>query len=78
MEIAPSARRHGVADEDILHAFRNHLKAFETNDPDVTMFIGPSGSGDLLEVGVVIDDEGVAIIHAMRARPKFLKGWWTR
>ena len=24
------------------------------------------------------DDEGVAIIHAMRARPKFLKGWWTR
>lgn len=62
----------------MLHAFRNHLKAFETNDPDVTMFIGPSQGGDLLEVGVVIDDEGVAIIHAMRARPKFLKGWWTR
>ncbi len=55
----------------MLHAFRSHLKAFETNDPDVTMFIGPSLSGDLLEVGV-------AIIHAMRARPKFLKGWWTR
>lgn len=47
----------------MLHAFRNHLKAFATNDP---------------EVGVVIDDDGVAIIHAMRARPKFLKGWWTR
>lgn len=78
MEIEPSASRHGVTDEDMLHAFRNHLKAFETNDPDVTMFIGPSLSGDLLEVGVVIDGEGVAIIHAMRARPKFLKGWWTR
>jgi len=29
-----------------------------------------------LEVGVVADDEGTAIIHAMRARKKFLKGWW--
>ena len=78
MDIEPSARKHRVADDDMLHAFRNHWKAYETNDPDVTMFIGPSRSGDPLEVGVVIDDDGVAIIHAMRARPKFLKGWWTR
>jgi len=27
---------------------------------------------------VVVDDEGVAIIHAMPARPKFLKGWWRK
>ena len=74
MDIEPSARKHRVADDDMLHAFRNHWKAHETNDPDVTMFIGPSRSGDPLEVGVVIDDDGVAIIHAMRARPKFLKG----
>ena len=78
MDIEPSARKHRVADDDMLHAFRNHWKAHETNDPDVTMFIGPSRSGDPLEVGVVIDDDGVAIIHSMRARPKFLKGWWTR
>ena len=78
MDIEPSARKHGVTDDDMIHAFRNHWKAYETDDPDVTMFIGPARSGDPLEVGVVIDDDGVAIIHAMQARPKFLKGWWTR
>jgi hypothetical protein len=31
-----------------------------------------------LEVGVVEDDEGAAVIHAMPARAKFLKGWWTK
>ena len=40
------------------------------------MFIGPSRSGEPLEV--VDDDAGVAVIHAMPARAKFLKGWWTR
>jgi hypothetical protein len=42
------------------------------------MFIGPSTSGEPLEIGVVVDDDGVAIIHAMPARAKFLKGWWSR
>jgi hypothetical protein len=42
------------------------------------MFIGPARSGDPLEVGVVVDGDGVSILHAMRARPKFLKGWWMR
>jgi hypothetical protein len=78
VDIDPSARKHGVTDEDMVHAFRNHWKAYETDDPDVTMFIGPAASGEALEVGVVVDDDGVAVIHAMRARPKFLKGWWMR
>jgi len=38
------------------------------------MFIGPWTSAEPLEVGVVTDDEGTAVIHAMRARPKFLRG----
>ena len=42
------------------------------------MFIGPSRTGEPLEVGVVVDDDGEAIIHALPARDKFLKGWWTR
>ena len=42
------------------------------------MFIGPSTSAEPLEVGVVTDQEGTAIIHAMAARPKFLKGWWNK
>lgn len=78
MDIEPSARKHGVRDEDMLHALRHHLQAFETDDPAVTMFIGPSTSAALLEVGVVVDKAGAAIIHAMPARPKFLAGWWTR
>ena len=37
---------------------------------------GPSRTAEPLEVGVVSDDEGTAVIHAMRARGKFLEGWW--
>ena len=59
------------------HAVRHHWRAFETDDPAVAMLIGPTRSGEPLEIGVVSDDEGVAIIHAMKARPKSLKGWWT-
>jgi hypothetical protein len=72
-----SARKHDVPDEEILHALRHHWRAFETDDPAVTMFIGPSRSGEPLEVGVVTDEDGSAVIHAMRACGKFLKGWWT-
>jgi len=77
VDIEESAGQHGVPIEDMLHAVRHHWRAFETDDPAVTMFIGPSRTADPLEVGVVIDDDGAAIIHAMKARAKFLKGWWT-
>ena len=77
MDIEASAHKHGVHENDMLHALQHHLRAFETDDPSVTMFIDPSRSGEPLEIGVVVDDEGEAIIHAMPARRKFLKGWWT-
>lgn len=76
MDIEASARQHGVADDDMLHAVRNHWRAFETDDPAVTMFVGPAITTEPLEVGVVDDVQGIAVIHAMPARPKFLKGWW--
>lgn len=78
VDIEPSAYKHDVRDDDMLHAYRLHWRAFETDDPMVTMFVGPSRSGEPLEVGVVVDEEGGAIIHAMPARDKFLEGWWTR
>lgn len=78
VDVEPSARKHGVSDDDMLHAVRHHWRAFETDDPAVTMFVGPSRSGDPLEVGVVVDEDGVAVIHALAARAKFLRGWWTR
>jgi hypothetical protein len=77
VDIEPSARKHGVPDEDMLHALRLHWRAYMTDDPAVTMFIGPSRTGAPLEVGVVVDPDGAAIIHAMPARPKFLQGWRT-
>ncbi len=76
VDIEASARKHGVPEDDMLHAVRHHWRAFETDDPAVTMFIGPSRTGEPLEVGVVSDEEGTAVIHAMRARRKFLEGWW--
>jgi hypothetical protein len=53
VDIEASARKHGVRDEDMLHALRNHWRAFETDDPAATMFIGPSRIAEPLEVGVV-------------------------
>lgn len=78
MEIEASARKHAVRDEDMQHAVRNFWRHFETDDPAVTMFIGPSTTGQPLEVAVVRDESGPAIIHAMGARRKFLKGKWFR
>ncbi len=73
MDIEASARKHGVLDDDMLHAVRNHWWAHSTNDPFVMIYVGPSRTGEPLEVGVVNDDEGEAIIHAMQARRKFLE-----
>jgi hypothetical protein len=42
------------------------------------MFIGPSRTAEPLEVGVVSDEDGTAVIHAMKGREKSLRGWWTK
>jgi hypothetical protein len=51
VDIEASARKHGVSDDDMLHALRHHCRACQTDDPDVTMFIGPSLAGAPREVG---------------------------
>ena len=73
MDIEPSARKHGVRDGDMLHALRHYWRHVDTDDPAVAMFIGPSPTAEPLEVAVVSDGARTAIIHAMRARRKFLK-----
>ncbi|MCY3618295.1 MAG: hypothetical protein OXH54_14330 [Acidimicrobiaceae bacterium] len=73
MIIEPSARKHGVDDEDMRHAYRNHWRSVETEDPDVTVFIGPSTTGAPLEIVVAGGEAGIAIIHAMVARRKYLE-----
>ncbi|HKY13732.1 MAG TPA: hypothetical protein VJM33_02315 [Microthrixaceae bacterium] len=52
MDIEASARKHDVSDDDMLHAVRNHWRAFETDDPAVTMYIGPATIAEPLEVGM--------------------------
>lgn len=71
--IAPSARRHGVPDESILHAFSNPIRV-ERQDEGFTMVVGADVAGGLYEVGFVEGaDETVVIVHAMPARPKLLR-----
>lgn len=70
--IADSAHRHDVDDETILHAF-NHPIRVEDLHEGMTMFIGTDHAGNLHEIGVVSSPEGPVIVHAMSARPKYLR-----
>jgi hypothetical protein len=75
VEIHDSARKHGVADHDIVHA-TNHALATEDagEDPDRWLLIGPDIAGNLLEVVVLITADGAQIaIHAMPMRDKYAK-----
>jgi len=71
VEIHPSARRHGVADEDIEHAM-THAMAIEDQDDDTRLYLGASRSGGLLEVVTIIRDDGSELaIHSMNMRAKY-------
>lgn len=70
--IAPSALRHGVSEEIILHAFDHPIRS-EDLEEDLTMLIGADSSGNLYEIGVVSSKQGPVIVHAMRARPRYLR-----
>lgn len=71
MEIHPSARKHGVADEDIEHATA-HAMAIEDQDDDTRLYLGPSRRADLLEVVTIVRDDGSELaIHAMSMRAKY-------
>ncbi len=70
--IAPSARNHGIPDTDMIHAFNNPVFVDELDD-GLTMFVGADTAANLLEVGVVDTNDGPIIVHAMPARPKYLR-----
>ena len=66
-----SARKHGIQDDDVLHAYRHPVRVFEVGD--LVMLIGGDRSGRLLEVGMT-EAEGIEfIVHAMPARSKFVR-----
>jgi hypothetical protein len=70
--VLDSAERHGVSEQDALHAYAFAVDAFTVGETMV-MYVGPDRSGRLLEVGVVQWHDELAIVHAMPARPKFLR-----
>lgn len=72
MDITVSARKHGVSEEDMRHALRHHQQAFSEDEHGFKMYVGPSTTGELLEIGVATRGEDAQIVHAMPARPKFL------
>ena len=75
MEIHESARKHGVADQDIFHAV-DHALAIEDvgEEPDRWLLIGPDRAGNLLEVVVLLTVEAdQLVIHAMPMRAQYRK-----
>lgn len=70
--IAQSALKHGLTEDEILHAYRNPLRAWDLGD-GFTMIIGPNHAALILEVGYIQGSTAVVTVHAMRAREKFLR-----
>lgn len=55
----------------MLHAYHHPVRVFALDD--LTMLIGADSSGRILEVGVASAEGSDFIVHAMSARPKFLR-----
>ena len=70
--VAPSALKHGIEEADVLHAYRNPIRVWNLGD-GFTMMIGASQAAIILEIGYIDGVEAIVIVHAMRAREKFLR-----
>jgi hypothetical protein len=71
VEVHPSARKHGVADEDIDHAVTNAMTIDQQED-DTRLYLGPSRTAEFLEIVTIVRADGSELaIHAMRMRPKY-------
>jgi hypothetical protein len=75
VEIHRSASKHGVSDDDVVHAVGHEMVSVGLDpdaDPPKVLVIGPDSAGNLLEVIVIIlaDDRMIAI-HAMKLRRHF-------
>lgn len=72
-EIHRSARKHGIADDDIRHAVRFAVYSGELgDDPIRVLHIGPDTAANLLEVVVIVRDHRPDLaIHAMPMRTRY-------
>ena len=75
MEIHRSAYKHGLGDEEILHAIRHAVTVVDLEpeaDPPKVLAIGPDAAGNLLEIiWLELVGESQIVIHAMTLRPVF-------
>lgn len=74
MIVAPSARKHGIADGDAIAAAHAVLAGGPLDDenPQREPRLGLDASGRLLEIVVLLWDDGeIEIIHAMKARAAY-------
>jgi uncharacterized DUF497 family protein len=73
VRISESARKHGVDDEDIVHAWDNAIRyvEYDYDGDERLLVIGADRHGRMLELVAVPADEPTRIIHADRLRPKF-------
>lgn len=79
--IEPTARRHGISDDDIRHALTH--PGYVGDDPDaldedtpMTLILGPDRAGNRLELAALVADDGtVVVVHAMSMRVKYAHLW---
>ncbi len=56
----------------MLHAYSNPIRIFEL-DEGLTMIIGANEAAIIYEIGVVDGVSAPVIVHAMKARDRFLR-----
>lgn len=73
MQILDSARKHGIPDEDITHAWENAIRyvEYEYHGEERLLVIGADRHGRLLELVAVPAGKPARIIHTDALRPKF-------
>ena len=69
--------KHGVHPDDVTHAFAQLMAVVdldsESNPPKILM-VGPDQAGNLIElIALVLADDELLVIHAMRLRPVFYR-----
>lgn len=69
---AESARGHGVANKDMLHAYSNPFREFEL-DEGFTMVIGANRPRSFSGLASSTERRHPSSVHAMRARGTFLR-----
>jgi hypothetical protein len=72
--MSTARRKHGVADEDAIHAAEGYLVAYPLSDDDQEgprreLRLGPDRAGNLLEIVVLLLDENVPDEVSEPSRP---------